>query len=49
MQLINEYKLEGRSLYQLYRDNVGQLTWLHVMICPSWVGTLEEAVDYYWQ
>jgi hypothetical protein len=48
MEHLNEYKLDNGSLYRLYRDNLGQLTWVHVMLCPAWIGTLETAIDYYW-
>jgi hypothetical protein len=48
MEHLNEYKLDNGSLYRLYRDNIGQLTWVHVMICPTWIGTLDTAIDYYW-
>ena len=48
MEKLNEFKLEGRVLYSLYKSEDGLLVWEAVSRVPEWVGTVQTAIEYYY-
>ena len=49
MENLNEYKVEDRTLFCLYRDSDSVLVWVAVTRLPLWVGSVQTAIEYHYE